>query len=200
MRTKRIIAPGTVFTRLTVVEPVGRYYPPLRRKRTSYVPMYSCRCECGVTRVVRYDRLVSGLTKSCGCYQRETVRVQGKKNRTHGESHESTEYRTWQGMKLRCTQSPASEHWKYYAGRGITVCDEWKKSFPAFLAHIGRRPSPAHSLDRINNDGNYEPGNVRWATLHEQHINKRPPVKPGGLWVWQPTNLPSEYRRIDDFR
>ena len=74
-------------------------------------------------------------------------------------------------MKYRCT-NPNSHKYPRYGGRGITVCDEWLESFQAFYDHIGDAPTPKHSLDRIDNDGNYEPGNVRWATPHQQRVNQ----------------------------
>lgn len=95
-------------------------------------------------------------------------------NRTHGESRFGTvtpEYRAWQEIKTRCSEQ--SKYFRNYAGRGITMHPAWRTDFQSFLAHVGRRPSPLHSIDRIDNDGNYEPGNVRWATTKEQHRNKR---------------------------
>lgn len=82
------------------------------------------------------------------------------------------EYRAWAAMKSRCS-NPKEKCSAYYLGRGITVCEEWKASFSAFLEHIGPRPSAKHSLDRIDNDGHYEPGNVRWVTQREQLLNRR---------------------------
>lgn len=91
----------------------------------------------------------------------------------HGDSSpETTEYRAWHSMISRC-ENPAVPKYKHYGARGIRVCDEWRKSYPAFLAHLGRKPSPDHSLDRIDNDGNYEPGNVKWSTREEQRNNQR---------------------------
>jgi hypothetical protein len=83
------------------------------------------------------------------------------------------EYRIWAGMVKRCT-NPRSSSYRSYGGRGIAICDRWRTSFSAFFADMGRRPSKLHSIDRINNDGNYEPGNCRWATRDVQAANKRP--------------------------
>lgn len=97
--------------------------------------------------------------------------------RTHGESRPaSVEYRTWRHMLERCL-NPDHPNYRYYGGRGITVCQRWQKSFETFVADVGRRPTNNLSLDRINNDGNYEPGNVRWATRAEQTRNRRPRVR-----------------------
>jgi len=90
----------------------------------------------------------------------------------HGDT-DSPEHCAWKQMKQRCR--PGSVWRRWYAARGIVVCDEWRQSYEAFRDHIGPRPSPKHSLDRINNDGNYEPGNVRWATWAEQMLNRRKP-------------------------
>ncbi len=111
--------------------------------------MVECVCDCGGTRVSRASSVRLGATISCGCAMRDEYH---KRRIVPGGTRRYPEHQIW---------------------RGITVCDEWREDFNAFLAHIGRRPSPSHSLDRINNDGNYEPGNVRWATKREQGLNRR---------------------------
>ncbi len=78
----------------------------------------------------------------------------------------------WYGIRSRCT-NPSNWAWSYYGARGITLCDEWLNSFPSFAAYMGNRPSPKHSVDRVDNDKGYEPGNVRWATKQEQQMNRR---------------------------
>jgi hypothetical protein len=96
---------------------------------------------------------------------------------SHGESrvgHWTPEYRTWASIKCRCF-NPKQAAWKWYGGRGITMCEKWKNSYLAFLADVGRKPKPKYTLDRIDNNGNYEPGNVRWTTYHQQMLNKRHP-------------------------
>lgn len=127
-----------------------------------------CRCECGGLVVVWGSNLRRGITRSCGCLRRE---VTGRLRFKHG-LHRTPEHIVWAAMRYRCL-NPSSSSWKWYGGRGITICDRWRDDFVAFLEDVGPRPSPEHSLDRIDVDGNYEPGNVRWATPSEQQRNKR---------------------------
>lgn len=119
------------------------------------------RCDCGTERDVDGPSLRTGKSTSCGCYQREVVS-------RHRESYTLT-YRAWGAMKSRC-MNPANRRYHCYGERGIRVCDRWL-TFENFLADMGRKPK-GKSLDRINNDGNYEPGNCRWATPLEQGNNR----------------------------
>lgn len=129
---------------------------------------YSCRCDCGVTKIVRASDLRSGRIVSCSCRR-------GYDSVKHGacsSPEDYPEYYIWAGMIQRCT-NPNNLSWPYYGGRDIRVCDKWRKSFAVFLNDIGRRPAPDLSIDRIDNNGHYEPGNVRWATHHVQMQNRR---------------------------
>ncbi len=95
-------------------------------------------------------------------------------NATHGQTvnyKPTPEYRTWQAMRYRCNV-PTNDRYRWYGARGIRVCERWDNNFAAFLADMGKKPTPKHTLDRIDGDGNYEPGNCRWATPKEQAANK----------------------------
>lgn len=104
--------------------------------------------------------------------ERQPRLVGGTPPLNHSSESSRTEWRLWYDMVRRCTDSRAI-NWKYYGGRGLTVARKWRKNFAAFYEDVGPRPSPEYTLDRIDNDGNYEPGNVRWATRKEQQANTR---------------------------
>ena len=130
--------------------------------------LWKCKCDCGNEVISRGESLVSGNTQSCGCLLLKRIK---ETQTTHGMSG-SLEYYIWIEMIQRCV-NPNHHAYIDYGGRGITVYDSWRNSFSDWYAYIGPRPSDQHSIDRINNDGNYEPGNVRWSTRIEQSNNRR---------------------------
>lgn len=125
-------------------------------------------CDCGALSRVRRGNLASGRTQSCGCmgFEKRVTRF-----RKHGEC-KTLMYRLWQHMRYRCSSSEDAAY-QYYGGRGIRVCERWEQSYEVFRDDMGPRPSPQHSIDRINVNGNYEPENVRWATRTQQSRNTR---------------------------
>ena len=127
-----------------------------------------CLCDCGNQIPVRGTHLRSKRTQSCGCLQREAV---AKAAATHGLC-DLLEYNSWDSMIQRCT-NPNNDHFADYGGRGIRICQAWHENFMVFYEDLGSRPGPEYSLERIDNDGNYEPGNCRWATQKQQCRNTR---------------------------
>jgi hypothetical protein len=160
--------PGDKYGRLTIIGKGPN--APSGGKR------YLCSCACGKTTVAHSSSLIQGTTSSCGCLQREICAGIKLKHGYARIGQRTPEYETWCGMKKRCT-NPKSKSWNDYGGRGITVCSRWsgQDGFANFLTDMGPKPKPAsiYSLDRKNADGNYEPGNCKWATRDEQASNKR---------------------------
>lgn len=162
---------GSKYGRLTVVRYVGTRHTPNGSQRY----LYDCECSCGVVKQFTINNLRSGRTQSCGC-----LNAEGRRNRVkHGATRDgklTPEWRAWRDMLTRAT-NPNIGHAEHYVGRGIGVCPEWAyggdgHGFERFLAYVGPKPSREHSLDRIDNDKGYEPGNVRWATAPVQARNK----------------------------
>lgn len=157
---------GRPYGRLTVEALVGLVAVGAKAGR---VTVWRCRCECGNVRDVRRGLLIEGRVYACGpCMKLERSR----RNTTHGQSR-SPLYAVWRSMIARC-ENPNDAEFHNYGGRGVRVCRRWRDSFEAFAKDMGKRPSAAHSLDRFpDQDGDYEPGNVRWATKKQQRRNSR---------------------------
>lgn len=158
---------GLRYSRLTVISYAG--------KNSRLDAYWECICDCGKTTVVTGHNLTRKNTKSCGCLHAEILKTPGKKfHWKHGFSPlrgKKPTYYVWATMIQRCT-NPNSEKYRIYGARGITVCERWF-DFKNFLADMGERPSPKHSIGRIENNGNYEPSNCRWETSKQQARNRR---------------------------
>lgn len=154
---------GKRFGRLSVIQRTKA-----KSKSSSY---WLCLCDCGRNSIVAGCKLKSGNIVSCGCYRRENAHLF---HRIHGMANKSLTYRSWKEMRRRCS-NPNAHNWRWYGGAGVSVCERWN-SYQNFFDDMGERP-PGTSIDRINN-GNYEPGNCRWATRKQQAESNRGCYKP----------------------
>lgn len=153
---------GRKFNKLTIIQ-----FDHKDKNRKSY---YLCKCDCGKTKVISLNNLITGSIKSCGCIKVAMLKSKSKK---YSKNTHPKLYNTWSAMKQRCYNKKASNYYKY-GDRGITVCIEWKNSFENFAKWaLNNNYKEGLSIDRINVNGNYEPSNCRWATIKQQSINKR---------------------------
>ena len=151
---------GQRFGRLVITEYAGR---------NGTATQWKCTCDCGNTIVALAGNIKKGDTRSCGCLRRE---VSAARLTTHG-MRDTAEFRIWAKIIERC-ENPKSQAYKYYGGRGISICERWRHSFVEFFQDMGPRPSPEHQIDRYPDmNGNYEPGNCRWATPTQNNRNRR---------------------------
>jgi len=131
--------------------------------------MWLCKCDCGTIKEVQAGNLKSGETKACGCLINPT----GENSRLYKHGHSrSPEYDAWHNIKARCYNKD-NIAFANYGGRGITMCDRWLESLNSFINDVGKRPSPKHSIDRVDTNRNYEPSNIRWTTREVQARNTR---------------------------
>jgi hypothetical protein len=156
---------GDKFNHLTIVSEIEPY---ILQSRNMKVRKFLCKCICNNEIKITISNLISGSTKSCGCMKTHYVR-QGS---IIHELSKSPEYHSWRAMKARCLNSNHHAYYNY-GGRGITIHQEWIESFQKFYNDMGNRPTLEHTLDRIDNNGNYEPNNCKWSTKVEQCKNRR---------------------------
>lgn len=161
---RRSLIVGSVFGLWTVLGEL-----PLDERRRRWA---ECQCKCGSIKPLPLDRLFPGRSKSCGC---EKAILIGNANRRHGESsgpRRTSEYHIWDGIIQRC-ENPNHTEFHLYGGRGISICSHWRNSYGNFLQDMRRRPSPNHTVDRTDKNGNYEPGNCTWELQKSQCRNTR---------------------------
>ncbi|MBW1848840.1 MAG: hypothetical protein JRJ27_17250 [Deltaproteobacteria bacterium] len=149
----------TRYGKLVIISEVS----PIKDRNGSKRRRFSCKCDCGKIKIIRLLSLTSGNSKSCGCDRIKSITNHGRSN--------TSEHRAWIDMRQRCLNK---NHDRYndWGGRGIEICERWD-SFEKFIEDMGSRPTKKHSLDRINNDGDYELSNCRWATIKQQQNNRR---------------------------
>lgn len=143
-------------------------------ERRGHGALWRCICDCGREVDAYSAAMRHGTSKSCGCFRKERMAgLTYKHGQTGGANRKRRppEYKTWDSIKQRCI-NPNATGFEWYGGRGITIAPEWREDFDAFLAHVGPRPSSRHSIERLDSNGNYEPGNVCWADWVQQANNR----------------------------
>lgn len=162
---------GKTYNKLTILN----FETPedYKNKKTGYIQkqhVVTCKCNCGNLWTGKLQNIKRETTTSCGCYKTKTLK-ENPRGKTHGLVNTS-EYYSWNAMKNRCLNKNAPNYHNY-GGRGITVCDRWKDSFENFYTDMGSKPKKGYSIDRIDNNGNYEPNNCKWSSQKEQTNNQR---------------------------